>query len=294
MLIRQKAILGLLTQLQQPLNLTPFVKLAFLLRFETLVTQKAALYDFVPYRFGPFSFTLYRELGVLRRNGYIAADKDRVELLSATQELTAEKVAEIPTSIGDAVVTVVDKYGRMSHTSLLEYVYSHYPWYAINSELTDMLPPSLPRIAPAPTAIYTTGYQGKSVDGFLNGILQSGIQVILDVRANPVSRSYGFAGTSLREIANRLRVEYQHIPQLGIPSEERRGLDSYASYKLLLDRYEQEVLPARMDHVIHLAKIARERPAVLLCMEENPQFCHRGRLAHAMSEAAGIPIVHLG
>ncbi len=95
MFIRQKVILGMLTRVEQPLQLTPFVKLMFLLRHETSLRHSRTFYDFVPYKFGPFSFALYREMNVLRRNGYIATGNDRIALVSATRDLTSKAVAEL-------------------------------------------------------------------------------------------------------------------------------------------------------------------------------------------------------
>ena len=47
------------------------MKLVFLLRHETCLKDVPSFYDFVPYKFGPFSFTLYRELERLQQNGYV-------------------------------------------------------------------------------------------------------------------------------------------------------------------------------------------------------------------------------
>ena len=38
--------------------------------------------------------------------------------------------------------------------------------------------------------------------------------MIVDVRYNPVSRNYGFAGRTLSELAEEVGI---HFPQLGIP-----------------------------------------------------------------------------
>ena len=80
MLKRQKVLLALLDGVRRPLSLTSFVKLCFLLREETEVRKDAAFYGFVPYRFGPFSFALYRELEGLGRQSYVTKDEKHVRL----------------------------------------------------------------------------------------------------------------------------------------------------------------------------------------------------------------------
>jgi len=68
MLIRQKVILSLIDQIGSPVSRLQLVKLAFLLGNETKIKT---FYQFVPYHYGPFSFTLYHELELLKRNGYL-------------------------------------------------------------------------------------------------------------------------------------------------------------------------------------------------------------------------------
>jgi len=68
MLIRQKVILSLIDQMgnQSPsgnhgkVSRLQLVKWAFLLENER---KMKTFYQFVPYHYGPFSFTLYHELG---------------------------------------------------------------------------------------------------------------------------------------------------------------------------------------------------------------------------------------
>ena len=80
MLTRQKTVLSLLTQVGRPLSPTVFVKLVFLLRQETDLERDRSFYSFVPYNFGPFSFTLYWDLGRLRQNGYVTTEEERIAL----------------------------------------------------------------------------------------------------------------------------------------------------------------------------------------------------------------------
>lgn len=293
MFVRQKVILGVLTCLDQPLQLTPFVKLMFLLRHETSLKHSRTFYDFVPYKFGPFSFALYREMNVLRRDGYIATGDDRITLVTATRDLTSKAVAELPWDVREAIGVVVTKYSTMAPNEILRYVYSEYPWYAINSQLSELMPSTVPHSASASVAIYTIGYEGKSVDEFFNAILRTGIDVICDVRSNPVSRSSGFSSGPLQLVAEKLSIAYEQFPELGISSSKRKGLTTRDSYDRLLNDYEQHTLPHRCNHIERLCTLAKSRPSVLVCLEADPQMCHRSRLAVALSNASNLPVVHL-
>ena len=302
MLIRQKTVLALLLRANKPLNPTVFVKLAFLLRHETGLKNEPTFYNFVPYKYGPFSFALYRELTNLRRDGYVTPDEERVALCGRTVSLAEEKIDELPAAFHEAVDKVVRRYGRKSQKGLVKDVYTRYPWYATKSELTDLSacnaqaglrPKSSVRAKKACPAVYTAGYEGKSVDAFFNHLLKNGIRLIIDVRANPASRRYGFSKRQFSEIAGRLGLDYRHIPSLGIPSKYRVDLSDFDSYQRLLKRYEQEMIPKLGDEIDEVGKLMEETPAVLVCVEKDVRCCHRSRLANAVSRKTGLEVKHI-
>src|SRR5690606_23222120 len=103
-------------------------------------------------------------------------------------------------------------------------VYSRFPWYAQNTERHDLVHKVVEPTPPAEPAAYTVGYEGKCIDGFLAGILRSGVRRIVDVRRNPISRKYGFAKSTLSRHLTYLGIGYLHMPELGIASEERADL----------------------------------------------------------------------
>jgi Uncharacterized conserved protein len=263
----------------------------FLLRHETEIKGERSFYDFVPYKYGPFSFALYRELTNLRRDGYVIPDEERVALCEQTVSLAEEKINELPAAFHEAVNNIVRRYGAKSQTGLVKDVYARYPWYTTRSELTDLR--SSVRAKKAQPAVYTAGYEGKSVDAFFNELLMKGIRLIIDARANPVSRSYGFSKRQFSEIANRLCLDYSHMPELGIPSEYRTDLTDYDSYQRLLKKYEREMLPNLAEEIGEVGKLMKETPAVLVCMEKDVRYCHRSRLAEAISRKTGLEVRHI-
>jgi uncharacterized protein (DUF488 family) len=292
-LVRQKTILSLLKFAHKPLSATVFVKLMFLLREETDLQNNGAFYDFLPYHYGPFSFALYRELGDLRQNGYLTAKGNRVELSRDMLASIEEKVEELPCTIRQAVTGIIDRYGGWNQGDLIADVYARYPWYATNSQLIKHDSTISSRQIKPALAVYTTGYQGKSVDSFFNGLMKRGINAIIDVRANPVSRKYGFSLRRLTEITKKLDLTYYHVPSLGVPSKLRSELDDYDSYKRLLNLYEKELLKTVEGDITKVGQLMRERPSILMCFEKDVRYCHRSRLAEAVSRSCGLQVVHL-
>ena len=292
MLIRHRIVLALLTKVPEPLTRTFFVKLVFLLRQETTLKNLPTFYDFVPYKYGPFSFALYRDTGLLRAHGYVT-DGEVIALRKHSLSQTQRETEKLPGWMDSAVSDIVARYGAQSQGALVEEIYQRYPWFALNSELPARDLVSVQRPEKAKPAVYTAGYEGKSVDAFFNDLLLHGIDALIDVRANPSSRKYGFSKRGLDQLCTRLELKYHHMPSLGIPSSARVGLGSYASYQRLLSTYEESLLPQHSPDVEELGRLMRQTPSVLVCLEKDVRCCHRSKLARAVRNTTGLEIVHL-
>lgn len=293
MLTRERIALRVLEEAGGSLNKTTFVKLMFLLRMETELNQLSSFYDFVPYKYGPHSFALYRDLYRLQSNGYVAEGDSYValneKLLAATQNQTEKLANDLQFTVTD----IVERYGQMKVSPLIKEVYDRYRWYALNSERSERKLFSIPSRPKASTAVYTIGYEGRTVDAFFNYLLEKGIETVIDVRANPVSRKYGFSGTRMKQIAHWLELKYRHFPSLGIPSSQRATLSDEESRARLFARYELTVLVNRKQEIRDAGKLMSRMPSVLVCVERDVNTCHRGRLSHAIADETGMEVINL-
>ena len=281
MLIRQKVILSLIDRMDGQISRLPLVKLAFLLSREIKIKT---FYKFVPYHHGPFSFTLYHELEMLKRNGYL--------LLPSKDEIRRVKdVGFPPVDLGlrSEIKGFLKKYGGLSTDELVNHVYSGFPWFTINAKALENRKEVRPK---GGFAVYTAGYEGLQIDGFLNIILKAGIQQVIDVRHNPISRRYGFHKSTLSRLCNRLAIKYKHVPEVGIPSKLRSNLHP-SDYIQLFQIYEQDILPTQQAAVENIARWIESKPSVLVCMEANPDSCHRSRLAAQIENLTKLATHHL-
>lgn len=298
MLNRQRALLAFISAAQSSgqkgLSRAQLTKFAFLFR-EAVGASSGLTYEFVPYKYGPFSFALYRELDGLVARGLVCETGENRAVLSigATSRNWARAEADkLPRTAWPVVSEVTGKYGSLKHDDLLRTVYAGFPWYAQNTERPDLVTKLPPSRKSAEPAAYTAGYEGKCIDGFLAGLMRSGIQQIVDVRRNPISRKYGFAkSTLMRSLAN-LGLKYVHIPELGIAPEERADLSDPKSYEALLDRYER-LLPEKGKYVDRVVELLHENASALLCMERDPSMCHRSRLAARAASEGNLELNHL-
>ena len=287
MILRQKIVLNLIHRAGGKASRLQLVKWLFLIAQESRVENSAAHYQFVPYKFGPFSFTLYQELDALIREGELAAP--------AENDLRLNKSRVAVPAIGHAAIErEIDRvwkcYGRLSTGALLDAVYARYPWVTLNSDQEERRATKRPV---AQCAVYTSGYEGLQVEGFLDLLLRSGIKRLVDVRNNPVSRRYGFHKSTLSKLCDRLGIEYRHEPQVGISSEWRAGLTSQADYERLFDRYERDILPVQTATIQGIATLVKDAPSVLVCQEFDPSCCHRTRLARRIAQSTGLPVQDL-
>src|SRR5258706_15941913 len=78
MFSRQRAILRLVENEGGRIERLRLVKLAFLVSREP-ESPRIGVYEFVPYRRGPFSFTLYHELNSLVRDGWVSQSEHHIE-----------------------------------------------------------------------------------------------------------------------------------------------------------------------------------------------------------------------
>lgn len=281
MLNRQKALLEFIRLAGGEIDRLLLTKWAFLTRQETESRGGNAFYDFVPYQYGPFSFGLYQEMEKLTAMGY-------VQERGSSWALGSIPAPPVERLIQRDLASVAARFREVSIDKLLDYVYDTYPRFTINSRRK-----KLAERVVAPISVYTAGYEGKSIDAFLNGLIESGIVHLIDVRSNPIARRYGFHRSTLERLTGRLGIRYSHIPHLGISSELRQRLESMDDYDQLFLRYESTTLQTEKDAITSVCNWVQESPSVLVCMEAEPRCCHRARLAASVSRSTDLSIIHL-
>lgn len=285
MLNRQKCLLLMIQRAGRPVTHFELTKWAFLVAYDTPSRGGPAFYQFLPYHYGPFSFCLFRESDALVRDGHLLEEEKSWRIA----EDVVPPVTGLPARVREDATEVVERFAERAPGALTDYVYQRFPWFTLKSKVRTLCAP--PAASPA---VYTVGYEGWQVDGFLNLLLKAGIRRLIDVRNNPVARRYGFHKASLRRLGSRVEIDYEHFPQLGVPSEWRRGLHEHKDYAALFARYEREVLPAQTKALKNIRALVSDTPSALLCFEADPQRCHRSRLAKAIAETASLPVRNLG
>jgi hypothetical protein len=277
---RQRLLLSLLDALGGRVGNLDFQKLLFLY----CQTEAEGLYDFVPYRFGAFSFTSYADRRRLVERALLADDQHHWVLTDAGWHESAS--ARSP-----AQATFVKATSHLRGDALVAQTYRQFPYYATNSEIAAGVlkgdrsaQRQVNDARPTGTAqLLTIGYEGLSLEDYLNKLLRAGVTVLCDVRRNPLSRKYGFSKRTLSHACVGIGIRYEHLPALGIDSAERQGLDTQDSYDALFARYERDCLPHQDQALDSIAGwLAAGQIVALTCYERLPHQCHRHCVAEAI------------
>lgn len=280
---RQKTLLGLLKTFKGRLPRRDFQKYLFLFTQEF---ENQPSFEFVPYKYGCFSFQSYADKRRLIEIGALIDEEDwHLDRNFNNGHVFDDKAFD----------RFYRKYSALKGDALVQDVYRRYPYYAIKSEIVPRLMDE-DEIAAITSAhpktvkpcFFTIGYEGSSFEGYLNRLIKNNVKTLVDVRRNPLSRKYGFSKKTLSETVEKLGIAYIHIPQLGISSDQRQELNTQADYDRLFASYEKNELKKNKAALNQLLEIVKDRQRVAItCFEAHVCMCHRGRVAKALQQLPG-------
>ncbi len=144
------------------------------------------------------------------------------------------------------------------------------------------------------TTLFTVGYQGHSIETFLDLVQAHGVAHIIDVRERPFSRKPDFSKKRFSAHLAEAGIGYTHLAALGTPKplrDEVRRTHDYPAFFAAMD----ELMATQPEALQTALELARAQPAALLCFEANPAECHRISVVRAMQQVAAEPleIIHL-
>lgn len=287
MFYRRKIILAMLQMFEGQLDKIRLQKFLFLL------TRKQAkpAYDFIPYRYGCYSFSAVADLKAMVRQGFLYEEEDSI---SRTDRI--DYIRQLTYSDQKYLSEIKTIYGRVETDELIRYTYLQFPIYAINSEVADKLLSKKElqavedsRPALQETVLFTIGYEGVSLEEYLLRLIKNDVKVLVDVRNNPLSMKFGFSKNQLKKYCESLGINYLHFPELGIIAEQRQELSSQEDYNKLFDLYRLNNLSHTTQSQKEVLKLLRQhRRIALTCFEADINRCHRKHLAEAIAKLPGF------
>jgi uncharacterized protein (DUF488 family) len=279
---RRKVLLALLEIFDGQLTAKSLQKYLF------LFTRKQAIksFDFIPYKYGCFSFQANQDITTLKTYGYLdITDTSNGRFIRLTKK--DNYCADLNLFDRQLLSDTKTEYADLSQDELIRYTYIHYPFYAINSSIAkDLLTieeyekVGQQRHVYTESVLFTIGYEGISLEKYINKLIINNVSVLCDVRKNAFSYKYGFSKKQLETACTGVGIKYIHIPALGIESEDRKDLRSQKDYDILFNTYETTVLKSNDGTIKLIDNLLKSNKRVALtCFEKNPMQCHRSRVA---------------
>lgn len=281
MFYRRKIILSLLELCNGSIEKTKLQKLLF------LYCQKKSNpeYDFVPYKYGCYSYSANADLVTMVKKEYVSESEKGFHKIDEKKYLFNLKAND-----RELLSETVRDYGKMGNQTLIKHTYINFPYYAINSTISrkvldDKYYQKVIDAKPnqSEKTLFTIGYEGVSLEAYLNKLVKNNVQLLIDVRKNPLSMKFGFSKTLLKRFCESLGVKYTHIPEVGIKSDKRQQLETQKDYDLLFEDYKETTLKETYSQQKQIIDLLNEYGRVALtCFEADICQCHRLPLSKSL------------
>ncbi|MFG2769473.1 DUF488 family protein [Streptomyces sp. NPDC048350] len=156
-------------------------------------------------------------------------------------------------------------------------------------------------------AMVTIGVYGFDGASFLQRLRDADVRLLLDVRQRRGVRGPEYAWANSRRLQAALAqagIAYEHHPELAPTTElrrlqyaedDRQGVGKRSRRELAAEytrRYTAEILD-RADLTPVVAALPSRGRAALLCVERDPEACHRSLIARRLAERHHVTIEHL-
>ena len=155
--------------------------------------------------------------------------------------------------------------------------------------------------------VVTIGVYGLTADRFMDALGAADVRLLLDVRQRRGvrGREYSWANSKrLQAALAEAGIGYEHhlelaptteLRQLQYREDDRVGVGKRSRTKLATEyrrRYVAEILDAA-DLGPVVERVSEVDTAALLCVERDPEACHRSLIAARLAGQHGLEIEHL-
>lgn len=233
-------------------------------------------YDFISTPQGPVSLQVLEDKRYLTQKGYLRPVND-------WQIVQGECAANPPDFFEELALQqlVGERLYHQSRDGLLQLIAEH-------SCL------SKPSVNTQP-ACYTLGYEGLSVEAYVNRLIAHQVRLVCDVRRNAFSRKFGFSKEELQSALAMAGIEYQHMEELGVAPEKREQFRASkargeSDHEALFDDYARTTLRQQQAELERLKMLVRSyQRVVITCYESDIGECHRSRIIAALHADDSFP-----
>jgi uncharacterized protein (DUF488 family) len=156
-------------------------------------------------------------------------------------------------------------------------------------------------------AVVTIGVYGFDAETFISALRAAGVVCLLDVRQRRGVRGPDYAWANSQRLQAALAdagIGYRHCKELAPTTDLRRlqyredarqGVGKRSRVELAAEYrrgYLEEILD-RVDLGALVAELPADGVTALLCVERDPEACHRSLIAERMAARHGVSVAHV-
>jgi uncharacterized protein (DUF488 family) len=155
-------------------------------------------------------------------------------------------------------------------------------------------------------AIATVGVYGWTLDGWLDALRSADVRLVLDVRQRRGVRGSEYAWANSQRVQAALAdagISYEHRKELAPTTELRRlqyreddrlGVGKRSRTGLAPEYVEgySEIL-GQVDLLPIVEGLPADGSSALMCVERDPEACHRSLIAARLGSEFGLTVTHL-
>jgi uncharacterized protein (DUF488 family) len=155
--------------------------------------------------------------------------------------------------------------------------------------------------------IATIGVYGWTPDAWLAALRAADVRLVVDVRQRRGVRGSEYSWANAQRLQEALAdagISYEHRKELAPTTELRRlqyreddrvGVGKRSRVGLApeyVERYHREIL-GQLDLRPIVDGLAADGSSALMCVERDPEACHRSLVADRLASEFGLPVTHL-
>jgi uncharacterized protein (DUF488 family) len=137
------------------------------------------------------------------------------------------------------------------------------------------------------------GYEGVPLDDLVDRLVAEGVEILVDIRLNAISRKAGYSKRALETALNAAAIRYVHDPRLGNPKDNRASYADPASNEgfAARERFRRQLSTPDGAQALHdLAQLSEIGTVAVLCYEADERHCHRQQVLEALDEGSLVGV----
>lgn len=142
--------------------------------------------------------------------------------------------------------------------------------------------------------VLSIGYEGSSINEFVDSLLSEGVEALIDVREIPISRKKGFSKLALRDHIEKAGIQYHHYKSLGSPKDLRHAVRQDGDYDTFFAGVRQHITSDQGQlSLSSIIELSQRSTICVMCFCRCWERCHRRVVLESLGIKRKVRTRHL-